>query len=238
MIRVETINGGSADDVVVGTPFEALSAVFPSELISFTSKDATLKQITDLAPFGRGSRVTVTGSGGGRSATLRAIAIELQAVEDIELQIVLAGVRPEEVAEWKSGGVEPAVSSFGSSPDAQAQLIERAIDAARKVAAGGAHAAVVIDGLDHAGAPAARRATAAARKLDGAGSLTVIAAAPAAIGGETTLVALDVAASRAARHPVLDAAASGTLRVETLVGARRATTITKNREKALTDPAA
>ncbi len=65
------------------------------------------------------------------------------------------------------------------------------------------------------------------------GSLTVIAAGHAAVGGETTVITLDPAASYAARRPVLDPAGSATLRLEALVGARKATTIVKNRAKAL-----
>ena len=69
--------------------------------------------------------------------------------------------------------------------------------------------------------------------VDGGGSLTVIAAAPAPLGGETTVIALDAPASLTERRPVLDPQASGTLRVAGLVGARKATTIAKARAKGL-----
>jgi transcription termination factor Rho len=92
---------------------------------------------------------------------------------------------------------------------------------------------VVIDALDHVQPGAARRILAAARNVPEGGSLTVIAAAREPIGGETTLISLDRRAGALERHPVLDAAASFTLRAEALVGARKATTIAKNRIKKL-----
>ncbi len=235
MIRVETINGSSADEVAVGTPFDDLAAVFPTEAVALNVKDATLKEIADLAPIGLGSRVVVHGaSGSGRSTTLRLLARDLKAVEGLELQVVLTGARPEEAAEWRADDLEPAAAVLlGQSPDAQAQAVERAIEAARRVASRGANAAVVIDALDQLSPAAARRALAAARNIDGGGSLTVIAAAPAPLGGETTVIALDYAVSRGARRPALDPQTSGTIRVAGIVGARKATTIVKNREKAL-----
>ncbi len=237
MIRVETINGASADEVAVGTPFDALPAVFPTELIALNAKDTTLKEISDLAPIGHGSRVVVYGAAGsGRSTTLRLLAGELQALDGVELHVVLAGARPEEAGEWRGDGIEPvAAALLGQSPDAQAQAVERAIDAGRKVAARGANAAVVIDAIDQLAPAAARRALAAARNIDGGGSLTVIAAATAPLGGETTLIALDAAAAVGERRPVLDPQASGTLRTTALVGARKATTIAKARAKGLTE---
>ena len=93
----------------------------------------------------------------------------------------------------------------------------------------------MIDALDQIAPAAARRALASARDIDGGGSLTVVAAAPAALGGETTVIALDAAAALAERRPVLDPRASGTLRTAVLVGARKATTIAKARAK---DPSA
>ncbi len=99
LVRVETINGNSADEVSVPAPFDELAAAFPSTPIVFKAKDATLKQISDLAPIGRGSRVSVVGPhGSGRTTTLRLLAIELAAEEGVEVSVVLAGSRPEETA--------------------------------------------------------------------------------------------------------------------------------------------
>jgi transcription termination factor Rho len=148
--------------------------------------------------------------------------------------VVLAGVRPEEIAEWQDGPQAPAAAlSFAASADAQAQAIERALDGAKRVAARGGNALVLIDTLDGLAPQAARKALAAARNLRDGGSLTVIATAERPLGGETTVIALDVALTSTGRQPILDLVASGTLKPELLVGADGAEAITRARAAAL-----
>ena len=214
LVRVVTINGSSADEVSVGTPFDKLEAGFPTKKIGFASKSSTLKTIASSAPFGRGSRVSVVGPfASGRSTTLRMLAAELAAVEDIELSVVLAGVRPEERAEWVAAGVEPAaVETLTASADSQAKAIDRAIDAARKVTAKGGHSAVVVDSLDDLDSQTARKLLGAARNVPGAGSLTVIAASREPVGGETTLIYLLSQDGGKIGDPAVDKAKSKTLR--------------------------
>ena len=214
LVRVLTINGNSADEVSVGTPYDKLEAAFPSKLISFAGKNATLKAISSSSPFGRGSRVSVVGPfASGRSTTLRMLAAELAAVEDIELSVVLAGSRPEERAEWVGAGIEPgSVESLVASSDSQAKAVERAIDAAKKVTAKGGHSAVVIDSLDDLSTAAARKALGAARSVPSGGSLTIIAASRQPVGGETTLIYLLPQDGGKVGDPVVDKAHSKTLR--------------------------
>jgi transcription termination factor Rho len=214
LVRVLTINGSSADEVSVGTPYDKLEAAFPSKLISFAGKNATLKAISSSSPFGRGSRVSVVGPfASGRSTTLRMLAAELAAVEDIELSVALAGSRPEERAEWVAAGIEPgSVESLVASSDAQSKAVERAIDTAKKVTAKGGHSAVVIDSLDDLSTAAARKALGAARSVPSGGSLTIIAASRQPVGGETTLIYLLPQDGGKIGDPVVDKAHSKTLR--------------------------
>ena len=94
------------------------------------------------------------------------------------MTLVLVGARPEEIAEWQRGPAAPAAAlSFAASADAQGQAVERAIDSAKRIAARGGNAIVLIDSLDGLHPQAARRALAAARNLREGGSLTVIAVA-------------------------------------------------------------
>ena len=181
LVRVDTINGAPADEVSGTTPFDDLPATWPAERIALDSDDPTLKAIEWLTPIGRGSRVTIVGA--ARAGQERGAAPPRRRARRRRgpgrVRVVLAGVRPEEVAEWRAGPVEPvAALTFAASPDAQSQAVERAIDAGKRVAARGGHAVVLIDGLDGLTVPAARKALAAARSIgsDG-GSLTVIATA-------------------------------------------------------------
>ncbi len=214
LVRVVTINGSSADEVSVGTPFDKLEAGFPTQKIGFSSRSSTLKAIASSAPFGRGSRVSVVGPfASGRSTTLRMLAAELAAIEDVELSVVLAGARPEERAEWVAAGIEPAAfETLTASADSQAKAIDRTIESARKVTAKGGHSAVVIDSIDDLDAHAARKVLGAARNVPGAGSLTVIAASREPFGGETTLIYLASQDGGKIGDPAVDKAKSKTLR--------------------------
>ena len=234
LVRVDTINGRPADEVAEGTRFEDLPAAFPAERFELGSDDPTVKAIEWLTPFGKGSRVVIAGDArSGKSEALKRIAAALAGRDGLEVSVVLAGVRPEEAAEWAEGPVAPvAAQSFAASPDAQAQAIEQAIEQGRRVAARGGDAVVLVDSLEYVSPGAARRALAAARNIAGGGSLTVIAVAPAPVGGETTVVTLDAGLAALGRFPALDLAASGTLRPERLVGDAGAEAIAKARADA------
>jgi transcription termination factor Rho len=228
LIRVDTINGRPADEVAEGTRFEDLPVAFPSERFELGSDDPTVKAIEWLTPFGRGSRVVLAGPArAGKSEALRRLGAALSALENVEVSIVLAGVRPEEMGEWWSDPL--AALSFAASADAQAQAVEQAIEQGRRVAARGSDAVVLIDTLEYLPPQAARRALAAARNIKDGGSLTVIATAPAPFGGETTVVALDAGLAALGRFPALDLAASGVVRPELLVGEAGAEAIAKTR---------
>jgi transcription termination factor Rho len=235
LVRVEQINGASADTVAGGARYEDLPVDYPTERFALESKDATLGAIEWLTPFGRGSRVLIVGPPrAGKTETLRALLGALSGRDGLELSVVLAGARPEEIGAWQAGEPAPVASvSFAASPDTQAQAIERALDAARRVAARGGDAVVLIDGLDGLPPHAARKSLAAARNLREGGSLTLIATATRPLGGESTVIALDVALTSTGRQPILDLAASGTIRPELLVGDDGAAAILKARADAL-----
>ena len=239
LVRIDTINGAPADSVSDGARYEDLPVAWPAVRLALGSEDKTLEAIEWLMPLGRGSRATIAGPrGAGKSETLRRLYGALKGTEGLELSVVLLGARPEEIADWSPEGAEEvapvaAALSLAASADAQAQALERALDAARRIAARGADAVVLVDSLDGVHPHAARRALAAARNLREAGSLTVIATASAPVGGETTVIALDPALATSGGDPMLDLAASATLRAELLVGEDGAEAIRKARAAAL-----
>jgi transcription termination factor Rho len=94
----------------------------------------------------------------------------------MSLQVVLAGVRPEEVAAWREGGRPVVGGSFERSPEAQAQAAELAVERAKRQVERGGHAAVVIDALDALPPGVRRRLFGAARATEEGGTLTVVAA--------------------------------------------------------------
>ncbi len=235
LVRIDTINGASADAVSEGARYEDLPVAWPSERLALDSKDPTLEAIEFLTPLGRGSRALIVGSRhSGKTETLRRLLDALGGQDELEITLVLTGSRPEEIQDWQDGPLQPTASlSFAASADSQGQAVERAIDAAKRVATRGGHAVVLIDSLDGLNPHAARKALAAARKLRDGGSLTVIATASHAFGGETTVIALDAALTSTGRQPIIDLINSATLKLDLLVGEDGAKSVTKARAAAV-----
>lgn len=232
LIRVESINGSSADEVAPGPkPEVQAAAVRPSELFAIESDDPTVAAIAWLTPLGRGSRAVIAGPhASGKSEALRRLGAALKGTEGIELLTVLAGVRPEELGDWRDAGLTPTAElDLAAGPDQRAKAIDEVVEQGRRIAARGGNAVVLIDTLDGLADGVARRILAAARKLQDGGSLTIIATREAPAGGESTVIRLDYALTSTGRFPSLDLANSGTLRPELLVGDAGAAAIAKAR---------
>src|SRR5947209_7695505 len=170
LVRVDEINGGPADPLPERSRFEELTATFAREPLKLPDE-------LERARFGKGSRVAIGGPpGAGTTTLLRRIAHALADAGDVELTVVLAGARPEEVTEWsREERLTVAGGSFDRPVDEQAQAAEVAVERAKRAAEAGRHAAVVIDSLDALPAGAARRVFGAARATEEAGSVTVVA---------------------------------------------------------------
>jgi transcription termination factor Rho len=240
LIRVETINSRPASEVADNVRFDDLPSALPTVRIKVGSEDPTLKAIEWLTPFGHGSRVTITGpSRAGKTEALRRLAAALAGSDGLSVSVALAGVRPEEISEWSAeaaGTPSPAAAvSFAASEEVQSSTLEPVVDQARRLAARGEHAVVLIDSLDGLGGPAARKLMASARNIVGGGSVTIIATSSAPVGGETTVIALDVSLTSIGRFPALDLLASGSLKPELLVGDAGAEAIARTRAEVSED---
>jgi len=235
LVRIDTINGVSADAVPDFARYDDLPVEYPLERLALRSEDPTLEAIEWLTPLGLGSRAVIVGAArAGKTETLRRLLAAIVDREDLEVTLVLVGSRPEEIAQWQEGPVQPAAAlTFAASADSQGRAVERAVDTAKRVCARGGHALVLIDSLDGLHPQAVRKALVAARNLRDGGSLTVIATATRPFGGETSVIALDVALTSTGRQPILDLVNSGTLKPELLVGEDGAEAITKARAAAL-----
>ncbi len=235
LARVDTINGAPAESVAEGGRYEDLPVAYPSERLELDPQDPTLGAIEWLTPIGRGSRaVIVGGARSGKTETLRRLLVALAGRDGLETMLVLSGARPEEIGAWREGPVAPAAAlDLAASAELQSQTVEHVVDTAKRVAARGGDVVVLIDGLDGLHPHTARRVLAAARNLAEGGSLTVIATATRPLGGESTVIALDVALTSTGRIPALDLLNSGVVRPELLVGEDGAEAITKARASAI-----
>jgi transcription termination factor Rho len=234
LIRVETINGVAAEEAVRGTRLEDLDADFPTSVLPLGDADATLAAIGFYAPIGRGSRVLLVGGPrSGKTEAVKRLAGAIAGIEDVELEVLLVGIRPEELSEWKESAIATVSGlTFAAPAEAQASAVEQAIERGRRIAARGGDAVLLIDTLEGVHPPVARRAMAAARNVRDGGSLTVIATADRPHGGETTVVVFDAALVARGQLPAIDAIATGTLRAELLVGLDGYQAIAKARSKA------
>jgi len=173
LFRVDTVNGAPAEPPVERPWFDALTPAFPSERLA-------APEGLEAVPFGRGSRVAVSGpSGSGATTLLRhVVALLAERHDDVEVAVVLAAVRPEEVAEWREAVSAPVVGgSFDSPPDERAQAAEVSLERAKRRAESGGHAVIVVDGLDLLPEGLGRRLFGAARRAEEGGSITVVASA-------------------------------------------------------------
>jgi transcription termination factor Rho len=204
LVRIDSVNGQEPEPPAERPRFEDLTAVFATERLPSPDE-------LDDAPFGKGSRVAVAGPpGAGATSLLRRIVSSL-AGGSLEPVVVLAGVRPEEVTEWRrETGITVAGGAFDGSMDEQAQVAEMAVERAKRAVEQGKDALIVVDSLDSLPAGVARRVFGAARKAEEGGSLTVIAAT-----GESS-DPLRVATTRIVLDGGSVGAASGTTRADLL----------------------
>lgn len=213
LVRVDTVNGEDPEARAKRPDLDALTATWATAKLS-------LPDDLDVPAFGRGSRVVVTGApGSGTTTLLRAIATGLAAVDDLDLTVILAGVRPEEVGEWREALAEGSLvgGGFDGSPEEQSDVARAAIDLARSAAEDGRDAALVVDSLEGLAPAVRRRLLAAARNTAEAGSVTVVAGAgdgPEPARHATTRIVLGEPAADG--RPAIDADRSVTLRADLL----------------------
>jgi transcription termination factor Rho len=169
LVRIDSVNKQDPEPPADRPRFEKLTAVFASERLPAPEELGSV-------PFGKGSRVAITGPpGAGATSLLRRIVTTL-AEQSLDPVVVLAGVRPEEVTEWRRAeGLTVAGGAFDGSVEEQAQVAEMAVERAKRAVEQGRDAVVAIDSLDSLSPSVARRVFGSARKVEEGGSLTVIA---------------------------------------------------------------
>ncbi|MBA3421020.1 MAG: hypothetical protein H0U12_03870, partial [Thermoleophilaceae bacterium] len=192
LMRVETVNGAPAEPPTERPDFDSLSPAYATERLAAPEELAAV-------PFGKGSRVAVIDPPGAEGGLLlrRLVPALAERHPELRLAVALAGVRPEDAVEWRRGEIPVVGGGADGSIDDQSQAAELALARAKRVAEGGGDALLVVDSLEAIAPDAARRVFAAARRLDGAGTLTVIA----------TLAVSDELARLATTRIVLEAAA-------------------------------
>ncbi len=204
LLRVETVNGLSAEESMKRLWFDDLTPIYPKEQIRLSAGKTPLStRVIDLvAPIGFGQRgMIVSPPKAGKTTILKEIASGItKNYPDVHLMAALIGERPEEVTDISmSVRGEVVASNFDEPPEHQTRVAEIALDRAKRLVELGKHVIILLDsitrlaraynlsvessgrtlsgGFDPAALFPAKRFFGAARNCQEGGSLTIIGTA-------------------------------------------------------------
>jgi len=202
LLRVEAINGLDPEQSKQRPIFERLTPIFPYQQLKLeTSPKIFATRLIDLlVPIGRGQRgLIVSPPKAGKTTILKQIANGITAnYNDVHLMVVLIGERPEEVTDMdRSVEAEVISSTFDEPVQNHVRVAEMALSRAKRLVEIGKDVVILLDsitrlaraynlivppsgrtlsgGLDPAAIQPPKSFFGAARKLEEAGSLTIIA---------------------------------------------------------------
>ena len=257
LVRVETINGEPPDKRRETPPFETLVPLFPEERFRLeTTPDNLSARVMDLlTPIGKGQRgLIVAPPRTGKTMLLQTIANSITRNHpEVKLIVLLIDERPEEVTDWerKVHG-EIVASTFDQPAERHARVAEIVLEKAKRLVEYGNDVVILLDsitrlarahnsiversgrtltgGIDASAMEKPKRFFGAARNLEDAGSLTIIATALIDTGSRMDQVIfeefkgtgnmeihLDRALADKRVFPAIDIHRSGTRREELLI---------------------
>ena len=250
MVRIDSVNGTEAEGAKERPEFADAVPVHPHQRLRLATDDAnpTGRVIDIAAPVGKGQRgLVLAPPRTGATSLMQSIAQSVTTNNpECHVMVVLVDTRPEEVTDFQRAVKgEVVASTFDRQPADHTLVAELAIERAKRLVELGHDVVVLLDSLTRLGraynlaAPANGRilgglvdASAvhptkeffgAARKLEDAGSLTILATVSVGTGSATDEFFLEelegtanlelvLSADRAAKGivPAVDVAASGT----------------------------
>lgn len=204
LLKVETINGKTPEEVRDRVPFDYLTPLFPFEKLNlFTTADNYSTRIMDLfTPIGKGQRgLIVAQPKTGKTMLLKAVANAIaENHPECYLMIVLVDERPEEVTDMeRSVKAEVIASTFDEPAEKHVKVSTIALQKAKRLVECGHDVVILLDSITRLArahntvAPASGKVLSggveanamqkpkqffgAARKIEHGGSLTIIATA-------------------------------------------------------------
>jgi transcription termination factor Rho len=204
LLKVETINGKSPEEVRDRVPFDYLTPLFPFEKLNlFTSPGDYSTRIMDLfTPIGKGQRgLIVAQPKTGKTMLLKAVANAIaQNHPECYLMVVLVDERPEEVTDMeRSVKAEVIASTFDEPAEKHVKVSTVALQKAKRLVECGHDVVILLDSITRLArahntvAPASGKVLSggveanamqkpkqffgAARKIENGGSLTILATA-------------------------------------------------------------
>ncbi|MEP7163133.1 MAG: transcription termination factor Rho [Ferruginibacter sp.] len=204
LLKVETINGKSPEEVRDRVPFDYLTPLFPFEKLELTTKaDNYSTRIMDLfTPIGKGQRgLIVAQPKTGKTMLLKELANAIaENHPECYLMVVLVDERPEEVTDMeRSVKAEVIASTFDEPAEKHVKVSTMALQKAKRLVECGHDVVILLDSITRLArahntvAPSSGKVLSggveanamqkpkqffgAARKIENGGSLTIIATA-------------------------------------------------------------
>ncbi len=204
LLKVDTINGKSPEEVRDRVPFDYLTPLFPYEKLNlFTTPSDYSTRIMDLfTPIGKGQRgLIVAQPKTGKTMLLKAVANAIAANHpECYLMVVLVDERPEEVTDMeRSVKAEVIASTFDEPAEKHVKVSTIALQKAKRLVECGHDVVILLDSITRLArahntvAPSSGKVLSggveanamqkpkqffgAARKIEHGGSLTIIATA-------------------------------------------------------------
>lgn len=204
LLKVDTINNKSPEEVRDRVPFDYLTPLFPFEKLNlFTTPGDYSTRIMDLfTPIGKGQRgLIVAQPKTGKTMLLKAVANAIAANHpECYLMVVLVDERPEEVTDMeRSVRAEVIASTFDEPAEKHVKVSTIALQKAKRLVECGHDVVILLDSITRLArahntvAPASGKVLSggveanamqkpkqffgAARKIENGGSLTIIATA-------------------------------------------------------------
>ena len=258
MVKLLEINGLSPDRIRDRVPFESLTPLFPNEkfqLIGHPQETLSTRIIDLFTPIGKGQRgLIVAQPKTGKTTLLKEIANAIAFNHpEVYLMVLLIDERPEEVTDMqRSVKAEVIASTFDEPADRHVRIANIVLEKAKRLTECGHDVMIVLDsitrlarayntvqpasgkvlsgGVEANALQKPKRFFGAARKIEGGGSLTIIATALTETGSKMDDVIfeefkgtgnmelqLDRKLANKRVYPAIDLTASSTRRDDLLV---------------------
>jgi transcription termination factor Rho len=204
LLKVETVNGRTTEEIRDRIPFQHLTPLFPEERLKLTTRPSQIStRVLDLfAPIGKGQRgMIVAQPKTGKTVLLKEIANAISENHpEVYLMILLIDERPEEVTDMaRSVNAEVIASTFDETAERHVKVSSIVLDKAKRMVECGHDVVILLDsitrlarayntvvpssgkilsgGVDANALHKPKRFFGAARNVENGGSLTIIATA-------------------------------------------------------------
>lgn len=205
LLKIDSVNGVSLDELRQRVPFDALTPLYPSQRINLeveTENDFSKRVVNLFVPIGKGQRgLIVSPPRAGKTILLQKIANSITKNHpEITLIILLIDERPEEVTDMeRSVSAEVISSTFDEVPERHVQVANMVLEKAKRLVELRHDVVILLDsitrlsrahnlvvphsgrtlsgGLDSNALQKPKKFFGAARSIEEGGSLTIIASA-------------------------------------------------------------